>query len=99
MPGMVEHVTVSTPDPERVRPLLQSAIQRELGALDAGIKRTQIQLAEFESRFQMKTPDFRRRFHNRELQESLDFLDWWMEALAFDRLNAQRRALGEARVD
>lgn len=95
---MSEQVTISTPDPERVRPLLRSAIQRELGALDAGIRRTRLQLAEFENRFDMTTSDFRRRFDSRELQESLEFLDWWMEATALERLTEQRRALGEARV-
>ena len=46
----------------------------------------------------MTTQEFERKFKAREIEESLDFLDWWMEVEAMHHLENQLQSMREAQV-
>jgi hypothetical protein len=96
---MSQALTISTSTPVELRPLIQSAIQRELGTLEIGIKRTLAQIHIHESVHKMSSSEFETRFNGTDLVETPEFTDWWMELLALKRLRAQRQTLSEATVD
>lgn len=96
---MLQHITIQTSDIERFKPLLESALDREAKLLEYSIQRTREALAPFEDRYKMGTDEFERKFNACEIEETLDFLDWWMEVEALRHLEAQRNAIKEARVE
>jgi hypothetical protein len=67
--------------------------------LQHGINRTREHLAAFEKQFGMTSEEFERRFDGNDLQETLDFLDWWMELEALHLLEDKSQALQGARLD
>jgi len=96
---MLQHITIQTSDIERFKPLLETALDREAKLLEYSIQRTREALAPFEARYKMTTNEFERKFNSREIEETLDYLDWWMELEALRHLEAQRNAIKEARVE
>ena len=96
---MLQQITIQTSDIERFKPLLETALDREAKLLEYSIQRTREALAPFEDRYKMSTDEFERKFNTREIEETLDFLDWWMEVEALRHLEAQRNAIKEARVE
>jgi len=96
---MLQRVTVHTNDAKRLKPLLETAIQREAKLLEHAIQRTRQALEVYETRYDMTTADFERKFRAKEIEETLDYLDWWMEVEALHHLEAQRQSLREARLD
>ena len=96
---MLQQVTIQTSDIKRFKPLLETALDREAKLLEYSIQRTREALAPFEVRYKMSTDEFERKFKTREIEETLDFLDWWMEAEALRHLEAQRDSIKEARVE
>jgi hypothetical protein len=96
---MLQHVTIQTSDIERFKPLLETALDREAKLLEYAIQRTREALAPFEARHNMSTNEFEHKFQTREIEETLDLLDWWMEVEALRHLEAQRDAIKEARVE
>jgi hypothetical protein len=96
---MQGQITVGTNDARRLKPLLKSALEREVKLLDYAIERTHQALAPFESRYKMTTDEFERKFKTGEIKETLEFLDWWMEVEALRHLEAQRQSLIDAKLD
>jgi len=96
---MLQQVTVHTSDAKRLRPLLKSALEREAKLLDHSIHRTRQALAPYEIRYALTSDEFERKFKAREIEETLDFLDWWMAVEALRHLEAQRASLKEAKLD
>lgn len=96
---MLQQVTVHTSDAKRLKPLLKSALEREARLLDHSIQRTRQALAPYEIRYDMTSDEFERKFKAREIEETLDYLDWWMEVEALRHLEAQRASLKEAKLD
>jgi hypothetical protein len=96
---MIGQITITTEAPERAKPLVRAAIQDHIKTIQHGIKRTREQLALFEQRFGMTSEEFARRFDGKDLKETLDFLDWWMEIKALQVLEEDYRVLTEARLD
>ncbi|MBM4423601.1 MAG: hypothetical protein FJ030_09450 [Chloroflexi bacterium] len=94
---MTQQVTITTEAPIDLKPLLEGAIHSKLKTLQYGLKRTRERLAEFEKRFNLTSAEFERRFKAREIPESLDNLDWWMEVEALHLLETKYQALSEAR--
>ena len=62
-------------------------------------ERTRKALAPFEARYQISTDEFERKFKSREIEETLDFLDWWMEVEALRHLEAKHNLIKDARVE
>ena len=96
---MLQQVTIHTNDAKRLKPLLETAIQREAKLLEHAIQHTQQALEVYETRYGMTTAEFERKFRAKEIEETLDYLDWWMEVEALNHLEAQRQSLREARLD
>jgi hypothetical protein len=96
---MLQQIKIETSDIERFKPLLETALDREARLLEYSIQRTREALAPFEERYHMSTDEFERKFKSREIEETLDFLDWWMEVEALRHLEAQHSAIKEARIE
>jgi hypothetical protein len=96
---MIQQVTITAESPVSLKPLIEGAIRAELKLLQHGINRTRERLAVFEKQYGMTTEEFERRFRAREIQETLDYLDWWMEVEMLHLLQEKTRALQEARLD
>jgi hypothetical protein len=96
---MLQQVTIQTSDLEQFKSMLKTALGREAKLLEYSIERTRKALAPFEARFHMSTDEFERKFKNREIEETLDFLDWWMELEALRHLETKRNLIQDARVE
>ncbi len=96
---MLQQITIQTSNLERFKSVLETALGREAKLLDYSIERTREALAPFETRYNMTTDEFERKFKTREIKETLDFLDWWMEVEALRHLEALRDSLKDARFE
>jgi hypothetical protein len=95
---MFQQLVITTSDKASLRPLLESAIANQKKALKAGIDRTRERLAEFENQYGMSSPEFERRLHARELDETFEFTDWRMEIGMLALLERKYAALSEAHI-
>jgi hypothetical protein len=96
---MLQQLTITTTDKTTLKPLVESAIEREKEMLSLAIRRTRERLAEFEQRYGMSSAEFERRLNALELQETIEFTDWRMEIGMLRLLENQHQALREAQVD
>ncbi len=96
---MLQNITITTNSKVSLRPLLESAIQTESKVLALGLRRTQERLAEFEQRYGFTSDEFERRFAARELDESLDFIEWLGEIKTLRLLTEQRQALQGLKIN
>jgi hypothetical protein len=96
---MLQQLTITTTDKTTLKPLVESAIEREKEMLSLAIRRTRERLAEFEQHYGMSSAEFERRLNALELQETVEFTDWRMEIGMLRLLENQHQALREAQVD
>ncbi len=80
-----------------LKPLVEAALNNELRLLEAGIRRTQQRLKEFEHRHGFSTDEFVKRFENDQLDETLDFDEWIGENQMLARLKEKADTLREIR--
>jgi hypothetical protein len=78
-----------------LRPLIEAALANELRLLEAGIRRTEQRLYEFETKYQMATEEFVHRFQADELRETLEFAEWIGEYRLHERLQEKAATLRE----
>ncbi len=65
--------------PDSLKQFIEEALSKRIASLKDGIRRTEERLQEFESKYQMSTEEFLRRFENDELQHRLDMeFDEWV---------------------
>ncbi|MFB2972109.1 hypothetical protein ACE1CD_24380 [Aerosakkonema sp. BLCC-F183] len=65
--------------PDSLKQFIEEALSKRIASLKDGIQRTEERLQEFESKYQMSTEEFLRRFENDELQHRLDMeFDEWV---------------------
>ena len=83
---MNELVLVSTDDAP-LRPVVEAALENERRLLEAGIRRTELRLRQFEAVHQLTTTEFVRRFENDEMDETLEFAEWIGEYRLLERLH------------
>ena len=95
---MIQQVTITSESSVSLKPLIEGAIRAELKMLDLGIARTKRRLTEFEKQFGMTTAEFARRFDGRNLQETLEFIEWSGEIKMLELLEQKYRTLQGARV-
>ena len=88
-------LTLISPHQQRLRPLVEAAIQNELRLLAAGIRRTEERLHAFEAQYDLTSAEFMRRYENDELQETLDLAEWIGECRLLERLKAKEATLRE----
>jgi hypothetical protein len=96
---MLQQLMITTTDKATLKPLVESAIEREKEMLSLAIRRTRERLAEFEQHYGMSSAEFERRLNALELQETVEFTDWRMEIGMLRLLENQHQALREAQVD
>ena len=60
----------------QLKSLIKTALSNELRLLDAGLRRTELRLREFETKYHLVTKDFISRYENDEIEETLDFDEW-----------------------
>ena len=96
---MLQEITIQTTDLEQFKSVLQTALERETKLLEYSIQRTHEALAPFEQLYNMTTDEFEQKFNAREIEETIDFLDWWMEVEALRHLEARRNLIRDARVE
>jgi len=90
---MLQNITITTNSKVSLRPLVESALQTEAKMLALGLRRTRERLTEFEQRFGLTSAQFEQRFAARELDESLDFIEWLGEIKTWRLLDEQQHAL------
>ena len=95
---MLQQVTIQTSDAKRLKPLIKSAIQKQLDDIEHGIELTRARLEAFEQQYSMSTDEFLRRFHPGDLEETLDFIDWQGETKMLALLEEKEAAFKEAQV-
>lgn len=95
---MLQQVTVSAETPISLKPLVRAAIQSEIKMLAFGINRTRERLTAFERQFNMNSEEFERRFTARDLNETLDFIEWEGEIKTLRLLEEQQAVLQQAHL-
>jgi len=70
----------------QLKPLVEAAIANELRLLEAGVRRTEQRLLEFEGKYSLGTQKFISRYENDELEETVDFDEWIGEFRMLTRL-------------
>jgi hypothetical protein len=95
---MLQQVTIRSNTPELLRPLLESAIRRELRTIQNGIQRTHQRLSAFEQQYHMDTTEFQRRFTADDLGETIEFIEWMGEIKTLQLLEQKQRALKGAEI-
>lgn len=96
---MLQEIVIRTENADALKPLVRAAMDREAKLLEHSVERTRTALEAFEKRYDMTTQEFERKFKAREIEESLDFLDWWMEVEAMHHLENQLQSMREAQVE
>jgi hypothetical protein len=79
-------LTLVSPSQRPLQPLVEGALQNELRLLEAGIRRSEQRLQEFEVRYSLSTVAFIQRYENDELEETLEFAEWIGEYRLKERL-------------
>ncbi len=91
---MAKVTLISTRD-RPLQPLVEAALANELRLLEAGIKRTEQCIREFEHKHQMVTAEFAARYENDELPETLEFAEWIGEHRLLIRLRDKAETVRE----
>ena len=96
---MVQQVTIKTTNAQRLKPLIQSALEQKTRLIENSILHACRELKKYEERFGMTSREFERKFKVGEIEETLDYLDWWMEVEALNHLLEVEQSLKDARFD
>lgn len=79
--------------PDSLRQIIESALSERLDSIEAGIKRTKERLQEFETKYELLTEEFIRRFNNDELTHSFD--EWIGESRMLAHLRQKKETIEE----
>ncbi|HQU36840.1 MAG: hypothetical protein IPM31_09315 [Anaerolineae bacterium] len=96
---MLQEIVIRTENADALKPLVRAAMDREAKLLEHSVERTRAALEAFEKRYDMTTEEFERKFKAREIEETVDLLDWWMEVEAMHHLENQLQSMREAQVE
>jgi hypothetical protein len=80
-----------------LQPLVQEALRNEARLLRASIQRAERKVQVFESRYNLSTAEFLRRYENDELSETLELAEWIGEVRLLERLREKTVTLQEIR--
>jgi hypothetical protein len=70
----------------QLKPLVEGALSNELRLLEAGIRRTEQRLLEFEEKYHLGTQEFISRYENDKMEETTNFDEWIGEFRLLTRL-------------
>jgi hypothetical protein len=91
--NIMAELTLISPDQHPLRPLVEGALRNELRLLEAGIRRGEQKLVEFEARYHLCTADFIQRYEDDELEETIEFAEWIGEYRLNERLRQKADTL------
>ena len=69
-------LTLISPSRRPMQSLVEGALQNEPRLLEAGVRRSDQRLQEFEARYGLSTADFVQRYANEALEETLAFAEF-----------------------
>jgi hypothetical protein len=92
---IMSELTILSPRPQSLKPLVQAALQNELRLLEAGLRRAQLKLNELERRYGLSTAEFIRRYENNEVEETIELAEWIGEQRLLERLQEKVQTLRE----
>jgi deoxyribodipyrimidine photolyase-like uncharacterized protein len=81
--------------PDSLKQIIQSALSERLHNIEAGIKRTEERLQEFEDKYQLSTVEFIQSFNNDELLHNFDFDEWIGESRMLKHLQEKKEIIEE----
>jgi deoxyribodipyrimidine photolyase-like uncharacterized protein len=81
--------------PDSLKQIIQSALSERLHSIEAGIKRTEERLQEFETKYQLSTVEFIQSFNNDELLHNFDFDEWVGESRMLKHLQQKKEIIEE----
>jgi len=81
----------------QLKPLVEAALANELRLMEAGIRRTEQRLLEFEKKYHLGTQDFVARYENDEMEETIDIDEWIGEVRLLARLREKAGVLKDIR--
>jgi len=93
---MADLTLVSTRE-HQLKPLVEAALANELRLMEAGIRRTEQRLLEFEKKYHLGTQDFVARYENDEMEETIDIDEWIGEVRLLARLREKAGVLKDIR--
>ena len=88
-------LTLISPHKRQLKPLVQAALRTELRLLEAGIRRTEQKIENFETRYDLPSAEFIRRYEQDEFEETLEFAEWIGEYRLLQRLREKADTLQE----
>lgn len=88
-------LTLTSSSPRALHPLIESSIHNELRGMQAGIRRTQRRIADFEARYGMTTAEFLQRYRDDDITETLETIEWVGEWRMLERLREDEAVLRE----
>ncbi|ACB51064.1 hypothetical protein cce_1714 [Crocosphaera subtropica ATCC 51142] len=74
---------IKSKDPEALKRIIENALSERLQSVKAGIKKTEERILFFETKYQLSTEEFIKRFNNDELHHTFDFDEWIGESKMF----------------
>lgn len=77
----------------QLRPLVEAALANELRLMEAGIRRTEQRILDFEQKYHLVSQDFIARYENDEMEETMDFDEWIGEFRLLERLREKADTL------
>ena len=89
----MSELTLISTSKRPLRPLIQAALENELRLVEAGMRRSEQRLQEFEARYNLDTQIFIQQFERDALEETLDFDEWIAEHRLLIRLSEKADAL------
>ena len=73
---IMAELTLVSSSPRPLQPLVEGALQNALRLLEAGVRRSDLRLQEFEAHCGLATADFIQCYEKDELEETLEFAEW-----------------------
>lgn len=95
---MRQEIIVKANAHEDLKPLVAAAIRNQLKILEKDIVAAQDRIRAFEHRAGMTSSEFEHKLARREIEESLDTLDWTMELASLRLLQGKYKSLCEAEI-
>lgn len=84
---------------QAIKPLLEAALENELGLLEAGIRQTEQRLLNFEEKYRMSTAEFLSAYKDDKFGETMEFIEWIGESKMLARLLEKSEALRGIRFE
>jgi len=81
----------------QLKPLVEGALSNELRLMEAGIRRIEQRLLEFEEKYHLETQEFISRYENDEMEETTNFDEWIGEFRLLTRLREKADTLRDIR--